>query len=528
MDNTIYIKNEILNILLVQPYKVDSFSNLEEKEIKTLFFEYGINITEEMTKKIKAYNLTKETLPKTATLLKEELENIVKELNEEIESRKAKTKEIISQKCDELLEQNKNDEEIINMMVSLTHYGLVKIELRNYIQEYLKEKNKKEKYEPENNKEEQEKNQILEEIQKIEDYFFSTPSVLGENNSYIKNATELMSKDDINLLTNNGKEYDKETFANDLLGYIRESKRKDLSLEELKKIHERIKELKVMYELYKEIINEFNNLLKQHEKYAIFYEKYPLFDPTKILSKEEAQKVLNYIKKEVNNETISISNNEIVPIKGFILFAYDPKTEKTFILEDVDKNKPDSWKKDLSKMLYDLHVFGASEQLLTSHNSRLTTPVYDVDSKGNIDRTSRSLSSLWLTKPTLNSSVKYFERKIVLEKGSKKYQDMINLLKEYIKNVAEEPKFKLSVCYAIIYTNSKGNDITNEAKKRKNQATRMDNILDKENWDDEDLKVIREMIEKSLDAYDEIRKLTEGYNFDFIDQLRGGNIHVHR
>ena len=63
-------------------YDIDKLIEMNEKDIQELFNKYGISLSEEDMECIKAYRLTKEIFPKTASNILEVLKPKIQELNQ--------------------------------------------------------------------------------------------------------------------------------------------------------------------------------------------------------------------------------------------------------------------------------------------------------------------------------------------------------------------------------------------------------------------------------------------------------------
>ena len=383
-------------------YDIDKLIEMNEKDIQELFNKYGISLSEEDMECIKAYRLTKEIFPKTAS-------NIL---------------EVLKPKIQELNQKTTLDEDKKNTV----------------------------------------KKEMLKEIKRIAKRFyllndFDINAIFGDiyGGEYdeINKHYDLMNEDDIQEFISSGEIYDIELFMHDLLGNIEECYKKDITFEELERRYKKIKELETRYDEHIKIENK--RIALGETEYKI-NEKIPDFNPAEILPIDKAQEVL-----EVINGIENPINEEKKTITGFIIFAA-PTDGEPYVLEDiteVKKKAPNDigvWQRNLGKLIEDIHKMGMPEQLkvtntsATNSNDTLMNKLFYTNGNGKVDRNNSNWTGMWIVKPTTSSSVRYIETEIKLQPQSETYNQIIDILEQYMNiNIDREKEFKLSICYGLGY-----------------------------------------------------------------------------
>ena len=223
------------------------------------------------------------------------------------------------------------------------------------------------------------------------------------------------------------------------------------------------------------------------------------------------------------------------------------------IISGVGFSEENDYRVQMSKLICDLLVLDNPEFLRNSIGSTKTKKTNTVDEifalnhrTNEVDR-SRS-TGMYRIRPTTNSVVRFAEQKVVLHKDTEIFRQVISIIRKYLPNVeiSENEDFSLYVNfgaaakysdedlyevamsrygiskYGNINRNALGSSImklfyeNGEYIKVPNKALRL-----KERLNGQECMILEQIIANCINTYDELKKLSNLYDFEIVNQMRG-------
>lgn len=562
------LENEIKDIKknITRPYDSSYIIKLSKEEIEKIFYSYGFDNYQEIAIKIIIYNQlinneekVKASFSKHITLLNESISTHIDELNSIINDR-AKVEydkiELLNQEIEKIKHVNsiifsdkeslseEEYEEIIDFISNLKISDDSKLLLIRNVAIHISEKQKS----IVNHQEEALRTRIKSEAKEIYEEFFIKTNKLEEFKN-IKDSEAAFTREEIEEYAEDG--YELETFAHALLIEI-QTIEQEQDIEKLKYSRDRLLELVRMYNKYIELkqdIEDIKNIMSDiyingntsipaEELNKIYEFIYPIQE-LKIQSSYDFEDQIKNIKTKLG-QTDSNGNTKI-PIKSFVLFPYDDVTNEPYFVNDIinkkmiddstDAYSSGSYIKDIPEVFHEIITNGNVEYLESTNSStqnfseKIISQICHLDNKGRVNRNNKT--DMWRIRPLRNSELRFAEKRIILKKDTPIYNQIINILKEYMKNISvnEDEDFTLSINYCIGLKKTDGDLYKAAISRRYGKNTEgniINNILSKDELTDEELSYIDTVIKKSIETYNIIRGYDPNYDFSYIDRMVGG------
>lgn len=252
---------------------------------------------------------------------------------------------------------------------------------------------------------------------------------------------------------------------------------------------------------------------------------------------ENMKLTLYSIKNE--NRKKDRSNGDI-EIKAFVLFDYyeEDGLKKAYVLDDLnplsDKNYIDpSVEKekivsggylDFNDLIEDIITLGNVEICLNSNDkmSKLVRPVYfNFDNHKMIDTKMSNSSGIYRIRPRLSSHLRFFDEKELFIPGTKKFEQIKELMCKSLPNIIIADNKPLSIF--INYQNAiKKKDMDSYSDSLKRQAnSKIREVLKngKDYFDDNELVILSDAIDLSLDSYEELKKINDAFDFGIVHKI---------
>lgn len=334
----------------------------------------------------------------------------------------------------------------------------------------------------------------------------------------------------------------------------------DLYHSKIKVILDKIDDILRKYHdvLFKNISDLNEDELYIREKLQLFYsdsnqdKKVGIVDRLSVLKQYEdyngIKSILNYgvldllaieidslsdeINKVVSHKFQHSDYNNRIDLCGFVVFMKNNEDEE-YIINDLDSNytsnlidkgvlgsKLDNAFNDFNIFIYDLFKFGKSRYIMDMSR----------DSSSYITNV-RNSDNLFRYRPRFMSNIRFVERIVNVGKDSVNYIGIQNILAECLPNSCYEEDINLFFNYAtgIKLTETKiySKAVSRERNARNNKS--LESVISKlENNEElmsEELDVLKNIFNSSLNVYDKLEKRNNQLNFDYIDSFRkGGSI----
>ena len=509
-------------------------------------------------------------------------ERIAKE-NEELKKSKNEVRSSIH-KLEDLKNELKKSKIDLEKLLQLSE----RIEINN--REDLKQAliyygtTKNQKYEEEKKKKEEEKRKLEEEKKKLEEISKEKEEIVEEklfdikNYDYIKELIieyesilpnsvyntkieEVFSdnKDLIDILKIHYSELDDELFKEafiSLLSKIDKSRNKetieiytgnliDLCKKfELKNNVDFIEEqIKALFSLDKLNANDTKELtnLQNNAKY--------IKENTK-LSDEEINVLLNNMFSEIhkiksNKLQEKLDESEKVEIKSFILFNYkinEKKQKVPYIITDLDENSTKCQiDKSIDRSKLDINGYIDFDNLIdellnygklliidkTDKLDKYICPVYHRDnSHSSINKSMKKATGMYRTRPKIMSNVRFIDEEFRFKPNTEKFNQIIGLLEEKIPNIQidKNQPFSLYINYLDAFKKIDTDSYSTAENRQEKSILRQ--ILKKEKFEKKDLYELSDVIDKTLNAYEQLKEINSNFEFKIIDKITQENVYT--
>lgn len=338
---------------------------------------------------------------------------------------------------------------------------------------------------------------------------------------------------------------DLEKLYDELDGNLINGSRKEEIVLELSSLKSRVRELSELESLLGKLIkfeNEINEMLSTGYKlddnfYNGLSELQSRVNNIILSTKDnglgvDSLYIIKNIGDDVEKYRVLLLGNGIevekkkVDLKGFVLFDSDINNQP-YVISDLDKkNKKmidDSIEsKDLAsgfddycKLVDDLLRYGKPSIMrngMPRFVGRLLDDVfYDLDSKKE--------TGMKRIRPIRNSVARFIEQTVTLNKGTGIHKQVCEIINEILPltNINQDEDFVIYINYAS-GLKIKDKDMYKEAVNRFNKATVLRRMFrdGKTSLNDDECKILREIVMKSVDAYFALEDINPDFKFDFI------------
>lgn len=226
-----------------------------------------------------------------------------------------------------------------------------------------------------------------------------------------------------------------------------------------------------------------------------------------------------------------------VILNGFVLSDFN-NDGKPYILSDLDLkgkmidkaielNKLKKGFESYSKLVNELFLIGNTEKLNNNdaqgyNTDRLNEPVYyDPNSRAHDNET-----GMYRLKYDRNGVERFVEQRIVLHHGTRKYQQVLDIIKEVLPDVEfdNSKDFNLYINFASAMKLSDTDMYSAAINRYKNKSPLYNLFIGDKNKEElslQECKLLKEMINMTLDAFLELEKINPNLYFDIIRQMGG-------
>lgn len=235
---------------------------------------------------------------------------------------------------------------------------------------------------------------------------------------------------------------------------------------------------------------------------------------------------------KVDNKLNSSSDKENnFNINGFVLFDinsdgntyvlndFDLSDENNLIDSTIKSEKLNKGYENYSKLISDLHIIGNVEKLSNddsnTKSSKLCEPIFS-----DLDKT--QLTNMIVLKEEVSGVEKFVCQKIVLEVGSVMYEQVTNIIKELLPNVILNASDKLYIYLCFVSAMKvKSEDIYEISMNRYSSEKSLSKLFAKDSLTEEELGMLKEYIQLTLNTYLELEKINPKLNFEDIKHIGG-------
>lgn len=315
--------------------------------------------------------------------------------------------------------------------------------------------------------------------------------------------------------------------------------------QDVKKIPEVIKTIGELNELHKNINDMLSSVSSKKKNMASDYYLQLTELNAKVL--EMIDYVSQYGKTQELDEKIKFLNNEIskykldepksekINLKGFVLFDFDennqpyvindlnPNNKNCLIDNGVLLNKINSGYEDYNDLMSDLLIYG-TPRILKDQTPYFVDKILDTIFYDKVNR--NHPTGMVRIRPLRSSLVRFSAQKIVLHPGTEIYKQVVNMIQEILPNVRIEESEEFSL-YINFSSAIKVADVDSysETINRYSRRSPLYKLLlehpDKTRLTDEECEMLRDIVNMSLNTYDELEKVNSRLSFDIVKQLGG-------
>ena len=234
---------------------------------------------------------------------------------------------------------------------------------------------------------------------------------------------------------------------------------------------------------------------------------------------------------------LSEDENKKVILNGFVLCDFN-NDGKPYLLDDLDQkskmidrsielNKLKKGFDSYSKLINELFLIGNTEKLDNNdsqgyNTDRLNEPVY-YDPK---NRTHENETGMYRLKYDRNGVERFIEQRIVLHHGSKIHLQVMEIINEVLPDVEFDTSkdFNLYINFASAMKLSDTDMYSTAINRYKNRSPLYNLFIANKNKEElslQECKLLREMINMSLNAFLELENINPNLHFDIIKQIGG-------
>ena len=275
--------------------------------------------------------------------------------------------------------------------------------------------------------------------------------------------------------------------------------------------------------------SSLNNIFELNSNDEGFY---TLFD-------EYDNSLNNIIRKQYDSNA---TDNEKISIKGFVLFDYkkdESENLKPYILNDLNQNDKNNYIEesipkdklisngfeDFNDIIDDIIIMGDPGAFyhLDDKISRLLRPVYNSSgSHSNFKSTASNSTGLFRIRPRLRSHLRFIDEKIYVQKGTKKYDQIKELLESKLDNLSIEGDFNIYINYLSAIKEYDTEPYLTCIKRRSQSV--LGDLLSKDELSQEDILELDKAIDATIDAYKELQGINDSFKFKTIDKMSSSGI----
>ena len=262
---------------------------------------------------------------------------------------------------------------------------------------------------------------------------------------------------------------------------------------------------------------------------------------------KQVEEILTFVNtklRNINSNRIQdkLNEKEKVNIKSFILFDYkinDENEKVPYVLTDYDENSTrclidrsldrskivSNGYVDFNELIDDLIING-EPSLLNDQNdklSKLVRPVYYTSSSyDNIKKTMDNATGMYRIRPTITSYLRFIDEKITIDKNLKDFDKIVDIFESKLKNVEidRNSSFNIYINYLDAF---KLDDLESYRKSINRQdRSKLRELLKKDKFSDDDLKELSDVIDLTLDSYNQLKQLNNNFEFKTINKITNG------
>jgi len=229
--------------------------------------------------------------------------------------------------------------------------------------------------------------------------------------------------------------------------------------------------------------------------------------------------------------------NKIV-LNGFVLCDFD-ENNQPYVLSDLDPNgknnlidesmAPNDLNKgyvSYNKLLNDLFLLGNTEKLSNNDNrglrDRLNEAIcWDLSSRDHDNET-----GMYRLKNDVNGAERFIEKKVVIHYGTVMYDQVVGIIREILPNIefveSKDISLYLNFASAMKVSDTKVYSVAINRYRRKSPLYKMFiEDKNKEQLTDNECKLLKDIINMSLDAFLKLEEINPNLHFDVIKQMGG-------
>ena len=267
-----------------------------------------------------------------------------------------------------------------------------------------------------------------------------------------------------------------------------------------------------------------------------------------LITTEEFERINEEIKEiqqrinPTNSNSVMDKEPEKKEIKSFILFDihkdHDNKTYVPYVVTDLDikstrnlidkkiekKKLKSKGYDEYSKLVKDLIMEGTPEYLMhdensaTNNDNRRVSAVYE-------STNSDKKTGMYRINPSAKSLVRFIEQKFTIKANTKALEQIEGIIHQYLPNISisHSENFEIYVNFASSFkvSDTDSYNAANNRYKNSYMKDNMEKISAKTELSDEDCNYLKEMVMTSINAYYELAKQNQDFDFNFIEGLGG-------
>lgn len=302
-------------------------------------------------------------------------------------------------------------------------------------------------------------------------------------------------------------------------------------VKKLEKLAEKIKKLISVSKLPSKNLTEdyYNNLYLLKNKVYDFINVVSTNGPDKDFDRKIQQ-----IEFEVSKYLRVENTNSRITLKGFVLFDVD-ESNNAYVVSDLDpnnkdalidkgilKNKLNLGYADYSNLIKDLLLYGVPGIM----KDEIPACIEEILDKVFYDKNRKNATGMVRIRPLRNSVARFISQKILLKPNTEMHKQVVGIIQEILPNVVISPneEFALHINFASALKESDEGSYDIAISRYSNESVLYKLFManpDRTSFTKEELSLIKDIVNMSLDAYSQLKKNNENLTFDIIDKIGG-------